>query len=133
MILKKKSESSIGAAKALNEINYYSSSVHCSYYSCLQLIKHILLHKYKKSEDELRNEQEKSGKPSHEYLINSILIKIRDVSPINFRDVSRELPALKMARIDADYKEIEIKKGMSEDAFDKATELLTTLNMAFKI
>ncbi len=60
-------------------------------------------------------------------------VKIKDVSPINFRDVSRELPTLKMARIDADYKEIEIKKGMSENALDKAIELLTTLNMAFKI
>ncbi len=33
------------AAQELNKLTYYCSSVHCSYYSCIQLMKHVIEHK----------------------------------------------------------------------------------------
>ena len=36
--LKNKSEINSDAAKLLHDKNYYAPSIHCSYYSCLQLM-----------------------------------------------------------------------------------------------
>ena len=53
--LKNKSELSFGAAELLHQYSYFSSVVHCAYYSCIQLMKHTWLNSMGKSENDLRN------------------------------------------------------------------------------
>jgi hypothetical protein len=53
--LKNKSELNLGAAELLHQYSYYSSVVHCAYYSCIQLMKHTWLNSMGKSDNDLRN------------------------------------------------------------------------------
>ena len=71
--LKNKSEINFEAAKLLHQNYLFPAVVHCSYYSCIQLMKHIYLFKIKKTEDNLRQEIRKSrDKSSHNTLIDEI-------------------------------------------------------------
>jgi len=113
--LKNKSELNLGAAKLLHQYSYYSSVVHCAYYSCIQLMKHTWLNSMGKSDNDLRNLNNSSSQGSHEVLINQIKIFIQSKSQ-NGRVFNRDILQLKRLRVNADYDEILIDSKKSNDS-----------------
>jgi hypothetical protein len=113
--LKNKSELSLGAAELLHQYSYYSSVVHCAYYSCIQLMKHTWLNSMGKSDNDLRNLNNSSSQGSHEVLINQIKIFIQSKSQ-NGRVFNRDILQLKRLRVNADYDEILIDSKKSNDS-----------------
>ena len=110
--LKNKSELNLGAAELLHQYSYYSSVVHCAYYSCIQLMKHTWLNSMGKSDNDLRNLNNSSSQGSHEVLINQIKIFIQSKSQ-NGRVFKRDILQLKRLRVNADYDEILIDSKKS--------------------
>jgi hypothetical protein len=110
--LKNKSELNLGAAELLHQYSYYSSVVHCAYYSCIQLMKHTWLNSMGKSDNDLRNLNNSSSQGSHEVLINQIKIFIQSKSQ-NGRVFNRDILQLKRLRVNADYDEILIDSKKS--------------------
>jgi uncharacterized protein (UPF0332 family) len=116
--LKNKSELNLGAAELLHQNNYYSSVVHCAYYSCIQFIKHILLYSLKLSETDLYNEQKALSSKSfnslglHEYLINKISTELKN-NKKDWKAFNSSIMQLKKLRVAADYEDtmIDISKG----------------------
>jgi len=113
--LKNKSELNLGAAELLQQYSYYSSVVHCAYYSCIQLMKHTWLNSMGKSDNDLRNLNNSSSQGSHEVLINQIKIFIQSKSQ-NGRVFNRDILQLKRLRVNADYDEILIDSKKSNDS-----------------
>ena len=113
--LKNKSELNLGAAELLHQYSYYSSVVHCAYYSCIQLMKHTWLNSMGKSDNDLRNLNNSSCQGSHEVLINQIKIFIQSKSQ-NGRVFNRDILQLKRLRVNADYDEILIDSKKSNES-----------------
>jgi len=113
--LKNKSELNLGAAELLHQYSYYSSVVHCAYYSCIQLMKHTWLNSMGKSDNDLRNLNNSSSQGAHEVLINQIKIFIQSKSQ-NGRVFNRDILQLKRLRVNADYDEILIDSKKSNDS-----------------
>jgi len=113
--LKNKSELNLGAAELLHQYSYYSSVVHCAYYSCIQLMKHTWLNSMGKSDNDLRNLNNSSSQGSHEVLINQIKIFIQSKSQ-NGRVFNKDILQLKRLRVNADYDEILIDSKKSNDS-----------------
>jgi hypothetical protein len=113
-LLKNKSELNLGAAELLHQYSYYSSVVHCAYYSCIQLMKHTWLNSMGKSDNDLRNLNNSSSQGSHEVLINQIKIFIQSKSQ-NGRVFNRDILQLKRLRVNADYDEILIDSKKSNE------------------
>ena len=113
--LKNKSELNLGAAELLHQYSYYSSVIHCAYYSCIQLMKHTWLNSMGKSDNDLRNLNNSSSQGSHEVLINQIKIFIQSKSQ-NGRVFNRDILQLKRLRVNADYDEILIDSKKSNES-----------------
>ncbi|TVQ76376.1 MAG: hypothetical protein EA358_09540 [Flavobacteriales bacterium] len=105
--LKNKSELNLGAAELLHQQCYYPSVVHCAYYSCIQLMKHIWLNSMGKTEQDLRVLNSSTNQGSHEILINQLKSFIQSKSQ-NDRDFNRDILILKRLRVNADYDDISI-------------------------
>jgi hypothetical protein len=113
--LKNKSELNLGAPELLHQYSYYSSVVHCAYYSCIQLMKHTWLNSMGKSDNDLRNLNNSSSQGSHEVLINQIKIFIQSKSQ-NGRVFNRDILQLKRLRVNAAYDEILIDSKKSNES-----------------
>ena len=83
--LKNKSELNIYAAKRLIEENIYPPSVHCSYYSCIQLLKFKMNDFFGITYEQLNTDISFSNKGTHQYIISYITRKIRE-------NISRDIP-----------------------------------------
>jgi len=107
-----KSEKNIEAAYLLINNDFYASSVHYSYYSCFQLIKHIVLNNMKINLD-MKNE-----KSSHDIVYKHIQPKI--IKDLIYKQLNEKYTLLKKMRKEADYEEIEIDANDAILAFDCA-------------
>jgi hypothetical protein len=126
--LKNKSEINFASAELLHTKNYYPAVVHCSYYSCIQLMKHIWLHKMNKTEDELSQLNRNSVETSHQVLINQIGSFLKSKNSVAFRDFNNTIGQLKKIRNDADYKDIQIDFAASVSSISLSKESLNALN-----
>ena len=128
--LKNKSEINFAAAELLHQKCHFPAVVHCSYYSCVQLMKHIYLSKIKKTEDNLREEIRKSpDKSSHNTLIDEIHKFIEKLS-LDKEDrvyFYKEISSLKNLRNKADYEDIEVDITKSKKSLDMSKTLLVIL------
>ena len=115
--LKNKSEISIDAAELLHKNSLYPSVIHCSYYSCFQLMSHIWFSKLGKTEGELLSLKRTATEGSHEVMINQIGIHIRNLS-FNYRDFNNQIGQLKKLRHRADYKDEQIDSTLSNDSIN---------------
>jgi len=129
MILEDKSKENIKAAKVLIENEYYSPSIHCAYYSNIQLMKYILIFEYDMSEESIRNEQKKSkeGFSFHYWIIN----KFRKLLDTNKRREFDTIQYLKKERVRADYKNENISEENSKKALSLAKEINILLTNTF--
>ncbi|PLX00060.1 MAG: hypothetical protein C0594_16150 [Marinilabiliales bacterium] len=130
--LKNKSNLSLKAAKHLeSNTNYYNSTVHCAYYSCLQMTKYILEKEY-----QLQGElQANQGRGSHDYMLKRMrgIIKDNKGKRFNAIDYYENCTELKTLRVNADYNNIEILETNAQEAIKFADEVIRILTNNFSI
>ena len=127
-ILENKSNENHAAGLILINQNHFSSSVHCSYYSCIQLMKHILLSNGGKTEEELYVMQKSTNQNLHEFLINHFIRQLRQNNVYHtYRNSIGKLAELKVLRNDSDYKEITIDETKAILASDLSSKILKDL------
>lgn len=127
-ILENKSNESHAAGVILINQNHFSSSVHCSYYSCIQLMKHLLLFREEKTEQELFKMQKLANQNLHEFLINHFIEQLKDNNMyFSYRKSIGRLGELKVLRINSDYKEIIINEAEAKFASDLSLNILKDL------
>ncbi|MFA6400466.1 MAG: hypothetical protein WCX31_02405 [Salinivirgaceae bacterium] len=124
--LKNKSELNFAAAELLHKQSYYPSVIHCSYYSCIQLMKHIWLHKMNKTEQDLEMLTKSSTEGSHEVLINQTGGFMKNKS-IDFRTFNNLMGQLKKLRVIADYKDVQIDNTVSYNSITLSKDSLLIL------
>ncbi|MDY0173940.1 MAG: hypothetical protein RBR62_01975 [Bacteroidales bacterium] len=131
--LKNKSEINIGAAQLLFDKHYFPSVPHPAYYSCLQLMKHIICKKIYKDYDIQEAEIAIHGIGSHMYYINTIAEEIE--SKQNKRQASeftRKIKELKALREKADYANTSINFEQARGTIQRAQETIETLQNIFR-
>lgn len=130
--LKNKSEINVTVAKLLFDNHYYPSVPHPAYYSCLQLMKHIICNKinidYRTQEREISSTKGNS----HQYYIHKIVDTIAVKQNINLaNEFSRKIKELKVLREEADYDNVLIDSSKAEKSIKKANETIMTLQKIF--
>lgn len=136
--LKNKSEINSDAAKLLHDKNYYAPSIHCSYYSCLQLMIYSLNSHFNFTEDEISskvNEYTRSYKDgSHNFYISFLLKEIKKNSSVRVSlDFNNKINTLKKFRTKADYKKDDIHHDTSNIALSLSGDIITLIKKYFKI
>ena len=129
--LKNKSELSKAAADLLQRNSFYPSVIHCAYYSCIQLMKHILIATLGKTEAEIAAEVRSSPKGSHEIMINNINKHLKSNSK-DWRTFNSKITQLKRLRVDADYGNIQIDSVKGNDSIILSDEVLRHLKSNVK-
>jgi hypothetical protein len=137
--LKSKSELNRAAAAQLYKSGQHPSAVHCAYYSCVQLMKHIIIHKFGKSEEDIDREcqlLDVNGKRkyggTHEYLINVLLSRFISLgkNPTNFNNVVQ----LKKLRVKSDYWDsFQVDSGTSSASIRLSDLVLKELRTNFGV
>ena len=127
-----KSEINKSAADLLQKNSFYPAVVHCSYYSCIQLMKHILLFTLNKTENELQTEARNQSSGSHEVIINNIMIHLRSNNK-DWKTFSSNINQLKRLRVTSDYENIQIDSKIGSDSINFADLVLKLLKNNVKI
>ncbi|OIP05778.1 MAG: hypothetical protein AUJ97_00155 [Bacteroidetes bacterium CG2_30_32_10] len=122
--LRQKSDFNIDAASALLKQNLFAPSVHCSYYSCFQLLKHTIKNfcsiDYETQAANISATQQKT----HQYVINYITNELKTLSSVfESQDFKRKINDLKQFRVESDYENIEVSSDKGNEAFNKANEI----------
>ncbi|OAV69841.1 hypothetical protein Barb6XT_00260 [Bacteroidales bacterium Barb6XT] len=125
--IKKKSAENIKAARLLIKEELLASSVHCAYYSCLQLSKYFLNNycgiNYTQQYTESR------GMGSHNYLIDSTSTQlIKDKRYLADIDYRKEIFRLRKLRTKSDYSEDPVTAKDAQDAYEAAERTIRILN-----
>ena len=134
--LKDKSDENILAADKLIRQNHYASSIHCSYYACVQLMLHIFRSDLSKTDDEVEElmiEAQKNGDNTHVWLLKEIGNTLFFKHPLDSREFRNKLGMLKGVRVKADYKNKQISKSIASDSYDTANAILLILKTHFTI
>ena len=122
--LKEKSEFNFLAAELLLKNNLYAPSVHCSYYSCLQLIKFSIKAFFEIEYSDLSSNIASSDKNSHKYMIEFVKNGMNGkIDRFGERDFSRNMKDLKQFREESDYEDLEVKREKGEKALILAAEI----------
>jgi len=125
--LDNKSTLNLNAAKMLHDNSIYCSSVHCSYYSCVQKIISKLLTLY--TEDELAEDKRNNfaQQSMHQYylkrIVKDIKINIKNISRQDLTKFTNDLSKLKELRENSDYKNADIPSDCSTKAYLLAQEI----------
>lgn len=133
--LKEKALFNFEAAKLLISNNLYAPSVHCSYYSCFQLLKYVIFDFFGIPYLRLTSDISQSGKKTHEYIIDFVSREIKKASSDikDEREFKRKITELKRFRIDSDYEDMEIHFDKSNKALNYATEIRGYLQQTFHV
>jgi len=134
--LRQKSDFNIDAADILITKDLYAPSVHCSYYSCFQLLKYTINVffgiDYKKLKEDIACSNPHKG--THQYVINFIYKELSSLTNIkesqNFR---RKINDLKQFRIESDYEEIEVLSDQGKKAYELAKMIRTYIIKNFNV
>jgi hypothetical protein len=129
-----KSKQNIKAAhEMISTFGFFSSSIHCSYYSCVQLLIEILINDFGIPDHEIVNEARKDGTGSHVFASNTVFSEIHKEEWKTARDFNRDIEKLRRRRENADYHEFQVSKEYSMDAFKEANNINTALVRFFKL
>ncbi|MBP6532464.1 MAG: hypothetical protein KA285_04220 [Bacteroidia bacterium] len=131
--LLKKSNDNFNAALTLSTEPKarFCSSIHCAYYSCLQMIIHILLDQTKKTEIEIR-QLANDSKNTHIYYINEVRKLVETRNPKDVL-VYKKIDDLKDFRVKSDYHDQPITEQQSSNATGIAQQIRDLLIRIFKI
>ena len=124
--LKNKSELNRAAADLLQQSSFYPSVIHCAYYSCIQLMKHILIVTLGKTEAEIAAEVRSSPNGSHEIMINNINDHLK-ANLKDWRTFNSKITQLKRLRVAADYENVPIDSVKGNNSIILSDEVLRHL------
>ena len=130
--LRDKSEFNFDAAQVLIKNNLFAPSVHCSYYSCFQLMKYTMNYVFGISYDELSTRISVTAGGTHSYVTNFFNKEVKKKSITDYSDFSRKIKDLKEFRESSDYDDVEITIDRSEKAKAYATEIRQYIQRNFK-
>lgn len=133
---KLKSNNNIKGAELLIRNSLYSSSVHCSYYSNVQLMLHVLFTDFNKSENEIESESKQGSideKGYHNWLKNTITRELLTRDFMIVRDFNNLFGQLKALRVKGDYKNIIISKNKAVDAVGLSKNINEILEEKFTV
>jgi uncharacterized protein (UPF0332 family) len=133
MILKQKSEFNLAASKQLIDSSLYAPSIHCAYYACFQLMKVALNRFCGKTYGDIDAWVASNKKSEHSYVQQEILHSIHDYDVNSYSNFNRKLKDLYNFRVNADYKDIEIKIDEASSAFDTSIELTNYMKENFHV
>jgi hypothetical protein len=136
--LKIKSEENLKLAQKIvtSKNRFYASSIHCSYYSCVQLMLHILRIDLGKSDDDVHKESIEGSKNEngfHNWLITIIAREFFRRNPKKASEFNNRIGELKGVRVKADYQNSLIKEPKAKEALKYAELIMEDLIMHFKI
>jgi uncharacterized protein (UPF0332 family) len=122
--LRQKSDFNIDAAKELISIKIYAPSVHCSYYSCFQLMKFAINDFFGTTYVEQSSIIASTKQSSHQYVISYILKELKEFDTRDeIQKLRRKIKDLKQYRVDSDYEDIEVNIEKGELALSVAEEI----------
>ena len=123
--LKNKSGINIASAELLLKQPYANPSVHCSYYAAFQYLVFTVCKARNITKDELSQEiRSDSGKHSHNYPIQLIVSRARDIKAIDLAKFRRKITDLKALRETADYELQNVDYPTAEQALKDAADLI---------
>lgn len=132
--LREKSEFNILAANILLKQSLFAPSIHCSYYSCFQLMKFTIKYFFGEDYDTQVSNISNSLQGSHSYVISLMYKELTSLSNLEeSRKFKRKIMDLKLLRAESDYDNIEIDFEKSDLAFKKANELRTYIINQFNL
>lgn len=132
--LRQKSDFNIDAASALLKQNLFAPSVHCSYYSCFQLLKYTIKDFFEVDYETLAVNISTSKQKTHQYVINYITKELVTLAGIKeSQDFKRKIKDLKQFREESDYEDIEVNSDKGNNAYNKAREIRSYIIKNFKI
>lgn len=132
--LKEKSLFNITASKLLIDNNLYCSSVHCSYYSCFQLMKFTMKDFFDVDYSVLCTKISLSGKKTHRYIIDYLENEIHKNAGLrDARNFKHKIKDLKVFREESDYENVEISIEQGQKAYNIANELRSFLTQQFHV
>lgn len=129
--LLKKATSNYNAAELLIDRKNYPPSIHCAYYSCLQIILFLINSKLSKAwttyQDGLDATKvlnpETHTKSLHNLYISFIIQDINRTDINSRRRFSTDIGILKKNRNDSDYKELEITSAIADNSLELARKI----------
>lgn len=125
--LKAKSEFNESAADLLFDNHLYAPSVHCAYYSCLQLLKFLIKDFLNIDYPDQKKECDFLKQNSHEYVIKKVLNEIHTLSTFDYIDLRRNIYDLKSFREISDYENQIVDIDLSKKSIDKARDIRSYL------
>ncbi len=131
--LKEKSNFNIDAAEILIENSLYAPSVHCSYYSCFQLLKYSMNDFFEISYNKLSVNIATSPMNTHKYIVEYINSQLKNNKIENNRWFYNSIKDLKHFREESDYDNLEINLDKSTRAFDMAKNIRVYLTQNFNL
>lgn len=123
-----KTTQNLNSAKILLDQCHYSSSVHCSFYGCLQTAFHTLFVKlnHEKSQFDHMRRLQKMG--THQYVFNLIKKEIEKSLKSDYQWFIHNFTKLKKLREQADYSEEPISQSEGYNALSKAIAINNLIN-----
>nr|WP_321356687.1 HEPN domain-containing protein [uncultured Draconibacterium sp.] len=132
--IRQKSDFNIDAAEQMLKEAYYAPSVHCSYYSCFQLLKFTIKDFFGIDYDTQSVNIASSNQNTHQYVLNYVSSELRNLAGFEeSRDFKRTFKDLKQFRLESDYENIEIGSEKGNEALDKAKEIRTYIIKNFNV
>lgn len=113
------------AAGLLIDNEYHTESVHCAYYGCLLLMKHLL----NRSGAAPYEVQDGARGDSHQWILTEIKKKIANV--VERTEVDKAFLFLKKERIKADYRQYVFNRLESKSVFERSMKLQNKLQSLF--
>lgn len=139
VLLDKSKENGFAALKLYDPEKKYAPSVHCAYYSCVQLMIHIIHKKEKISFEEIelncnawtRDPVNSGG--AHMYYISRIKELLKDPKLKVVLPDFMQILDLKRFRVQSDYKPIVIDESLCNKAITLSEKLYKLLSKTFSI
>ena len=122
--IRQKSDFNIDAAEKLLTLSLFAPSVHCSYYSCFQLMKYALKSFWGLDYSTQAANIVSTGKGTHQYVIDFMSKELKVLAgKEESRKFKRTIKDLRQFRLESDYDNVEIDSDMGSKAFIKAQEI----------
>lgn len=120
------------AAEILLKENHYCSSVHCSYYSCVQFLLYIVYNKLNITRKEFENTARHLKSGTHKHASKLVSTELAKIDVAEYKWYQKVFPELQLLREKADYSEEQISQAESMEAKNKAFAISNLLSRKFK-
>jgi hypothetical protein len=137
-LLRDKATLNFDAARILKESpNYhYCSSIHCSYFSCFQIVKYIVIEICRVDDASIYNSRKTDPlgtKSGHEYLIEFLRRKLVEKEEVKDASMFKnKITELKSLRTNSDYLAVQIDKTISDRAYNLANDIAAILKKVYR-